>query len=189
MQFVLPPLCAQRLRVRTGPGGDPTTPVTPPWSSLTLPSLPHHHQVSAPNLGLRLAASQDHSGSGHTLVQFGKRTLLFLVKPQFFHLLSGQGTKEISRPHMNTDVEAYGFSYASLCQLGTPILNGDPLCLSPHYMWNTEPDPFLKSHSVLIGTPRSVLFDFPCAAWEAGGQRGVGPSGLALVSPELISRL
>lgn len=60
---------------------------------------------------------------------------------------------------------------------------GDPLCLNPHYMWNTELDPFLKSHSVLRGTPRRRLFDSPYAAWEAELQ--MGERGIAGLGPRL----
>lgn len=38
--------------------------------------------------------------------------------------------------------------------------------MSPHYMWNTELDPFL--------TPRSGLLDSLCAAWDTEVQKGAG---------------
>lgn len=71
-----------------------------------------------------------------------------------------------------------------MCQLDNPHSEWGqarvPICLSPNYMWNTELDPFLKTHSVLTGILKSGLFDSPYAAWEAelqgwGGTAGLGP--------------
>lgn len=95
-----------------------------------LPSLPHHHQGSGPNLGLEAGDLLGPLRSLLHLVQAGKdeMTLPFVVKPQFFHLLSRQDEGNSWTPcecRCHHHGEDYGFYMHPCVSWITPTLNGD----------------------------------------------------------------
>jgi hypothetical protein len=99
-------------------------------------------------------------------------TLLSQLSLSFFICLVNSGRKTIpvfARPHMNTG------AIDTVCMhvldgMDTPILErmaGCPLYSSSCYVWDTGLGPFLISHSVLTGIPKSRPSDSPHAVGEA----------------------
>lgn len=68
MQSVIPPLCPESRGQDSDPQLTPTIPVALPWTSQAS-LFPITSRAVVPTLGLRLAASGDHSVSDCTLVQ------------------------------------------------------------------------------------------------------------------------